>query len=309
MAQNAATTTSQFAGFLKPELAQPYFEEARRSSVFQSLARQVPLGASGVEIPVTTSKAKASWVNEAGKKPTSESGIGLKTMTSKKIAAITVVSAEVVRANPSGYIETYKADVAESIGQAFDAAAFHGTDTPFDWYIAETTKEVALGTNDKADGGVYADLVDGVKAVVSTKDGDRRRKLNAFAFDTLAEPVFLGSTDSAGRPLFVNPVYESSVLTSGNVIGRRAGMADGIADDAETIYGFGGDFSRALWGVVGGITYDVSTQASVTLNGELVSLWENNLVAIRTEAEFGLLINDPEDFVKFLAPVDGGLGE
>lgn len=303
MAQNAATQTGAFAGFLKPEMASAYFEEARRSSVFQSLGRQVPLGASGIEIPVTTSKAKAKWVNEAGKKPTDKSAVGLKTMTSKKIAAITVVSAEVVRANPAGYIETYKADVAESIGQAFDAAAFHGVDSPFESNLAATSKSVALGTNSKADGGVYADLVDGLDLLVRDKDNERRRKLTGFAFDTIAEPVFLGSTDAAGRPLFVNPTYESSVLTSGNVIGRRAGMAEGIADENEEIYGFGGDFSRALWGVVGGITYDVSTQASVTLNGELVSLWENNLVAIRTEAEFGLLINDPEDFVKYLAPV------
>jgi len=54
-----------------------------------------------------------------------------------------------------------------------------------------------------------------------------------------------------------------------------------------------------VWGAVGGISYDVSTQATVTINGALTSLWENNLVAIRAEAEFGLLINDTEAFVKY----------
>ena len=40
------------------------------------------------------------------------------------------------------------------------------------------------------------------------------------------------------------------------------------------------------------------TQATVTINSELVSLWENNLVAIRAEAEYGFLMNQANAFVK-----------
>ena len=47
MAITAATKTSDFAGFLTPEMAQPYFDEAHRVSVVQQLARQVPLGIAG----------------------------------------------------------------------------------------------------------------------------------------------------------------------------------------------------------------------------------------------------------------------
>jgi hypothetical protein len=43
----------------------------------------------------------------------------------------------------------------------------------------------------------------------------------------------------------------------------------------------------------------VSTEAAVTINGALVSLFENNLVAILAEAEYGFLVNDPSSFVKF----------
>lgn len=37
----------------------------------------------------------------------------------------------------------------------------------------------------------------------------------------------------------------------------------------------------------------------MTINGELVSLFENNLVAIRAEAEFGWAIADAANFVKY----------
>jgi hypothetical protein len=43
----------------------------------------------------------------------------------------------------------------------------------------------------------------------------------------------------------------------------------------------------------------VTTQAAVTINGALVSLWENNLVGILMEAEYGWLVNDVNAFVKF----------
>lgn len=303
MAQNAATTTENFKGFLKPNEAAPYFEQARNSSVMQSLGRRVPLGINGEEIPVTTSKAKAKWVGQAQRKPSTHSGVGLRTMTPKKIAAITVVSAEVVRANPANYIEIYKADVAESMAEAFDSAAFYGIDSPFESHISETTKAVELGATSRADGGAFADLNEALRLLVSDRvlndDGQviRRRKLSGFAFDSLAEPDFGASVDAAGRPLFINPTYENAVLTSGRVLGRPAAMTEGVANEDGSIYGFAGDFSRVLWGAVGGISFDVSTEATVTLDGEMVSLWENNLVAIRSEAEFGLLINDPEDFV------------
>jgi len=296
MAVTAATTTSDFAGFLSPDRAQAYFAQARRNSVVQSLARQVPLGINGQEVPVVTSKATAGWVAEGGQKPASKGSLGLKTITPKKIAAIAVVSAEVVRANPGNYIELFRADIAEAFGTAFDAAALYGTNSPFGagMNIAATTKAVELGTTTAANGGTYGDIVAGLKLLV-----DDKKKLNGFAFDSVAEPTFLSSVDLNGRPLFVDSPFEDSALSAGRLIGRNAFLGDGVGDDATSVRGFGGDWSQIVWGAVGGISYDVSTQATVTINGALTSLWENNLVAIRAEAEFGLLINDTEAFVKY----------
>jgi HK97 family phage major capsid protein len=300
VAITAATKTSDFAGFLKPDQAEAYFNQARRNSVVQSLARQVPLGINGQEIPVVASKATAGWVAEGGKKPASKGAIGLKTIAPKKIAAIAVVSSEVVRANPGNYVELFKQDIAEAMALAFDAAALYGTNTPFGAgnYIAATTKSVELGTTTAANGGVYGDVVAGLKLLV-----DDKKKLNGFAFDSVAEPTFLGAVDLNGRPLFVDSPFEDSILTAGKLLGRSAFMGDGVGDTATDVLGFGGDWSQVVWGAVGGISYDVSTQATVTINGELTSLWENNLVAIRAEAEYGLLVNDNQAFVKYVDAV------
>lgn len=301
MAITAATTTGAFSGFLNPEQAERYFDKARRQSVVQSLARQVPLGINGQEIPVTTSKPVAGWVAEGGRKPATEGAVALKTISPKKIAAIAVVSAEVVRANPANYIDLFRDDIAEAFAIAFDAAALHGTATPFGQNIDQTTKVVELGTSSTANGGIYADFNAGLKLLV-----DDGKELSGFALDTKAEPLLNGAVDTTGRPLFVDAVYEETALSGGRLLRRQALYGKGISTPIVTgtpntggIVAYGGDWSQAIWGTVGGISYDVSTESTVTINGALVSLWENNLVAIRAEAEYGFLVNDTASFVKY----------
>lgn len=301
MAITAPTVTGDFSGFLRPDRAERYFDKARRQSVVQSLSRQVPLGINGQEIPVTTSKPTAGWVSEGGQKPATKGAVALKTITPKKIAAIAVVSAEVVRANPANYIELFEDDIAEAFAISFDAAALHGTSTPFAAYIDQTTKAVEIGTSNTAAGGVYADFNAGLKLLV-----DDGKSLTGFALDEKAEPLLNGAVDTTGRPLFVDAVYESTALAGGRLLRRQALYGKGIATaivsgtpNTGGIVAYGGDWSQAVWGTVGGISYDVSTQATVTIDGELVSLWEHNLVAIRAEAEYGFLLNDVAAFVKY----------
>lgn len=284
MAQTAATTTSAFGGFIKPNEAANYFEKARYASSVMQLARQVPLGASGEEIMMSTGKATAGWVSEAGKKPTTETSIGVKSFKPHKIAAISVVSAEVVRANPGNYMSLLQDEIAASFAEAFDAAALHG-DGPFTNSVSDTTKSVSLAPS------AYDGVVEALRVLANDK-----KKLNGFAFDRIVEADFLSEKDGNDRPLFIDTPLENtaSVITPGRTIGRSAFLGDGIAKDE--VVGFAGDWSQLVWGTVGGIKFDVSTQASVTLGGELISLFENNLVAIRAEAEYGLLINDVESF-------------
>lgn len=303
MAQANATNTGDFSGYLRPDQAQNYFEQARKSSVVQQLARQIPMGINGQEFSYSTSKATAGWVSEAGQKPTTESGIGLKSIKPHKIAAISVVSAEVVRANPGNYMQVLRDDIAEAFAVAFDAAAMHGTNSPFGTgqNLDATTKSVVLGSTGAADGGAFGDLVAGLKLLA-----DDEKRLSGFAFDRKVEPTFLGAVDTTGRPLFTDtPLSETTTaVTPGRLIGRPAVLGEGIANG--DVVGYGGDWDKVVWGAVGGITYDVSTETAVTIGSELVSLWEHNLVAIRAEAEFGFMIDDAEAFVKFSTGGTGG---
>lgn len=307
MAISAATKTSDFSGFLPAPIAEAIFERAARSSVVQQLVQRVPLGGNGVSVPVVTGRPGAGWVDEGAQKPASAGTMTLKTMTPKKLASILVVSAEVVRANPGGYINVMRGSLAEAFAVAFDNAALHdlgpdGTGTgPFATFVDQSTKSVEFGGHAQADGGIYRDLVEALNELVSDTDATGRRyRLTGWALDDQVEPRLLGAVDTSGRPIFVDlPTddFSGAIARPGRLLQRPSFMGEGVAV-ADDILGYAGDWSQAAWGAIGGISYDVSTEATVTINGSLTSLWENNLVAIRAEAEYGFLLNDPDAFVR-----------
>ena len=308
MAISAATLNSDFSGFLNPNQAGPIFERAARTSAVMQLVRRVPLGINGEEIPVVTGRLSAGWVGEAGQKPATAGSMTLKTITPKKLATIAVVSAEVVRANPGGYMDLLRPQMAEAFAVAFDYAALHdlgpaGTGTgPFDTYIDQTTKTNELGANSAENGGLYKDFVDAMAEIIGDTDAAGRRfRFTGWALDDLMETRILGQVDTTGRPLYVDLPYDAEsegLSRPGRLLGRASWMGEGVSNPAGTILGYGGDWSQAAWGAVGGISYRVSTEATVTINGTLTSLWEHNLVAILAEAEYGFLVNDVDAFIQ-----------
>lgn len=305
-----AITSANVSGLLTPEQSAPIFERAQQMSVFQQLIPQTPLGANGQAIPVVTTEPTADWAAEGASKHVTNGALSVKTMQPQKLTSIFVVSAEVVRANPANFLQIMRDRVASAFAVAFDRAVARdegGTGTagggPFAANLDQTTKTSALGAATVAKGGIHADIVKGLE-LLSDDDKD----LTGFALDNRLEHRFLGAVDSTGRPLYTtlatddnSPAYakQGRLLGRPSYMSRRVGAAKPGTAGAKYTVAYGGDWTQAAWGVVGGISYDVSSEASVTIDGTLVSLWEKNLVAVRAEAEYGFVLNDPAAFVKY----------
>lgn len=294
--------TTDFKGFLNPEMSAPIFEEMSKRSLIQPLAQKVEMGPTGITVPFWDGEVTASWVDEGGKKPLTKGGFDMFGMGPKKIATIFAMSAEVVRANPQNYITVMREKVAEAFAIAFDDAALHGTNTPFGSYVDETTKSVSLvpavGEGETAVPNAYTASNNALSLLVN--DG---KKWTGGLMDTIAEPIINDSLDKNGRPLFNEPTYgDTNALTrTGRILGRPTTIADGVKNG--TTLGYYGDFQKILWGQIGGISYDVSDQATLDLSAAqdgsgLTSLWQHNLVAVRCEAEFAIRVHDAEAFVK-----------
>ncbi|KRD08576.1 head protein [Mycobacterium sp. Root265] len=297
----AQTGDTMFAGYLEPEQAQDYFAEAEKTSIVQKVATKIPMGATGVKIPHWTGDVSAAWIGEGDMKPITKGDMSSQSVAPHKIATIFVASAETVRANPANYLGTMRTKVATAIAMAFDNAALWGTDSPFGAYIGQTTKSVSIADPGGAGNSTltaYDALgVNGLNLLLA--DG---KKWNSTLLDDLAEPILNGAKDASGRPLFVESTYEglNSPYREGRILSRPTVLSDHVHNG--TTVGFMGDFSQVLWGQVGGLSFDVSDQATLNLgtfaSPNFVSLWQHNLVAVRVEAEYGLLVNDKDAFVK-----------
>jgi HK97 family phage major capsid protein len=287
----AKTTDPMFSGYLDPVVSQDYFTEIEKVSIVQQIARKIPMGPTGVRIPHWSGDVTAKWVAEGEQKPVTKGDFTKQDIAPYKIATIFAASSEVVRANPLNYLNTMRVKVAEAIALAFDRAVLGG-DGPFGASVDDTTKSVDLGDN------AYAALNNGLQLLL-----DDGKKWTGTLFDNLAEPILNGSVDMINRPLFIEATYTdiNAPFRSGRVLGRPTYISDHVADG--DMVGVMGDYSQIIWGQVGGLSYDVSDQATLDLSAAgdgsgIVSLWQNNLVAVRVEAEFAALVNDPTAFVK-----------
>ena len=294
----AQTGDTMFAGYLDPVQAQDYFAEAEKVSVVQRVARKIPMGTTGVKIPHWTGDVSASWLGEGDMKPITKGDLESQTVVPAKIATIFVASAETVRANPANYLNTMRTKVATAIALSFDDAVLHGTDTPFGAFVDQATDAVSIGDPDTQ--SPYSAIgVEGLDFLVS---GDPPYKWTGTLLDDVAEPLLNGALDLNGRPLFVESVYTDVVspYREGRILGRPTYISDHVSTG--TTVGYMGDWTQIVWGQVGGISFDVSDQATLNLgtfaSPNFVSLWQHNLVAVRVEAEYGALVNDPDAFVK-----------
>lgn len=226
---NAASST-----LLPPTITGPIFAKASEQSAVMSLARRIPLSVSAqTAIPVPMDVPQAGWVSEGAVKPASQVGVGVKTMTGKKVALLVPVSNEVVMTNPGGVLDQLQDDLPTAIARAFDQACINGKDSrtggngPFAEYLAQTGNSVALGTSAASAGGMYTDLVNGMGKVVN-KNFD----FTGFAADPRLKVDAMLSVDTAGRPLFVdNSNYPAAVhgLNGGTLVNVPVSYSKGVS--------------------------------------------------------------------------------
>lgn len=294
-----------FGSDLMPyDIANFVFQEALNQSVVMDSVRKIPLPGNGVAIPVVTGKPSAGWVSEAGRKPVSDATVGQKEMVPKKLAVIVPFSKEYLRDERIDLFGMIRPMIAEAFAKAFDAATIKNTGAPFSTYLYQTTNSVELGTAAQADGSLYRDLLQGLQVVAMEGGGDTGAsgyRVDQFIFDVRVENKILAATDTTGRPLFVDATPISNASPRGTMLGRPVRYSNQAFNATGSLNGVGFDSTQFVWGSPSDIAYDITDQASVVLadGTTTLHLWQNNLVGLLAEAEYGFLANDVEAAVKF----------
>lgn len=252
-------------------------------SVVMQLARQIALPGRGTQIPVITGDPTASWVSETGAKPVSNPTISKKIMQAHKLAVIVPFSNE-FRRDAAALYDALIERLPGALAKEFDKTVFFGPASGslanFDNFSAVTAQSLSSS--------VYGGLV--------AADGDIAEAggvMNGIVLSPQGKSVLLGALDGEYRPLF-NTVAEGGItrVLGANTYVTSAAYKAGTAGTGGNpdILGFAGDWSKALYGTVEGVTIDYSSDATLTLSdSSTVNLFQNNMFAVRAEIEVGFV--------------------
>lgn len=285
--------TNRSAITLPTEISAEILKKTTEQSAIMRLARQIPLGGRGVTIPVITSLPEANWVAETNVKPTSSPGLSQKNMTPYTLAVIVPFSNQFRRDAKVLYDELVKA-LPAALGKKFDNTVFNGTapGSNFD-VLTGCTAQTISGQGHSFYGAIVA-----ADTAVATAGYD----MTGYAMSPQARGEMLAATDNDGRPLFISSVadgnigkllgmtvvYSRGLYGAGNAASGTSGQSGYVAAQPDVL-GFAGDWTNALYGVVEGVQISISDQATLTIGGEAINLWERNMFAVRAEIEVGFV--------------------
>lgn len=257
------------------QVSSEIIQKTQEASAVMQLARQIALPGQGVEIPVILSDPQAEWVSETGMKPVSRPTLDKKIMTGYKMAVIVPFSNE-FRRDETALYNALVGRLPGVLAEKFDATVFHGTapGSNFDTLAACTAQSIGTGVE-------YAGLV-AADGDIADHDGIN----NGFVISPKGKNALLLATDGQDRPLFINSVAEGAIPM---ILGVRTIQSKGCyAAGTPNVVGFAGDWTKAVYGIVEGITVGYSEDATLTVSqNETINLFQQNMFAVRVEMEVG----------------------
>ena len=274
----AAVDTNRGAIQLPVDVSNEIIQKTQEQSAIMQLARKVALPGRGLAIPVITADPEASWVNETEEKPVSKASLNTKLIQPYTLAVIVPFSNQFKRDLEALY-EAIIARLPGVLGQKFDATVVGpASGKPGDNFDT-LGGAVAVGLKEAP----YNALVT-AKTNIATAGGI----MNGIALSPQGEGVLLAAKDGNDRPLFIPDL---SSAATGKLLGAATYTTKGayVAGNPEgkNTVGIAGDWTHAVYGTVNGVEISISDQASLTIGGQQINLWQRNMFAVRAEIEVG----------------------
>ena len=272
---------------LPAEVSEEILAKTQNESAIMRLSQQTELPGRGKQISVISADPQAGWVAETDPKPVSNPTLGSKLMQAYQLAVIVPFSNQFRRDLPALYDELIRR-LPRALATKFDQTVIGAVDKPgenFDNFALCTAQSIIPS------GGhtTYLGLLEAYKDI-----SDHGGVLDGFAMSPNGIGILLGAVDSVGRPIFIPTANDGEI---NRVLGRRTIEARGMYKSGAAavdstpavpaIVGVAGDWTQAMWGAVSNVDISFSDQATLTINSNLINLWERNMFAVRAEIELG----------------------
>jgi len=298
-------------GEIPTETAELVLKEFLTSSVVTQLAKHEPMTKPKKTFTYLAEGPGAYWVGEGQRIQTSKATWLTAEMEAKKLGVILPVSKEFLRYTVTNFFNEIRPAIAEAFYTKFDQAALFGNDSPYAqgtsvWErIQASGNTVEYGTNSN----LYLDLND-VLALVEDGDNDP----NGFTTIKKFRKDLRGAVDDRNLPIFNDPGQGASA----NLLGLPVGYADGKSWDYDKALVLTGDWDYARYGVLQGIEYAISEDATLTTivdeEGDPINLFERDMFALRATMHVAFMTLKDDAFAALTpeeeeTPVDDGVGD
>jgi HK97 family phage major capsid protein len=246
---------------------------------------------------VYAGRPTVSAVAEGAKKPVTGAEFSEVVLDMKKFASISVYTEELLEDAKTDPRVLVQNDLVPAFADAYDANALGqangvGITSVFNDTLVSTPTTVEF---DQTKGDAFALAVSQAIAIIEGNGGTANGI--AAGFDVAAH---LRDARGAGDNI-TNPIYGAAGFTAGQDNSAIYGLPlrwttnlRGLtgAAGAGKVVAIVGDWSHAVFGIRKDLTMRTSDQATITVGGTPVNLWEENKIAGLWESRVGFAIHD-----------------
>lgn len=268
------------------EVSNEIWSKVQENSAVMRLATAMELPGAGVEVDMITGDPEAAWVDETEETPVSKGAATSKKMKGYTMSVIVPFSNKFARDKARLYDEMV-ARVPLAMAGKFDGTCFGKYAAPgelFDQFTGCTAVDIKT---DAWGGLVTAD----------TLIAEHNAILNGYCMSPKMKSLLLNAKDGMNRPLFVNSIASNGIpVILGNPTYSSRNVYIAASESAPEQLGIAGDWTSARYGIVEGLTTSVSTESTLTIDGQAVNLWQRGMFAIKFEFEVGFRFKYKDDF-------------
>lgn len=273
-----------------------------KNSVIAQLAKPEAMTKPVKEFTYLAEGPGAYWVDEGERIQTSKATWLTAKMEAKKLGVIIPVSKEFLRYTVTDFFAQMRPAIAEAFYIKFDQAALFGNDSPYAagvsvWENIEASgNKIEQGTREN----LYLDLND-LLALVEDGDNDP----NGFTTTRRFRKDLRGAVDNNNLPIF----NDARGGATAQALGLPIGFADGKSWDYEKAQLITGDWDYARYGVLQGIEYSISEDATLTTivdaEGNPINLFERDMFALRVTMHVAFMTLKEDAFAALTPKVEG----
>lgn len=277
----------------------------KKSEVLGTLLRDprhfVNMRVDTLNFPVKATGITASGIAEGDIKPEGVMTFTSLTLTGKEMAVKTAISDKLLRDSYVDMDELISSDIVDEFAFRLDAWITGVDQTPHSvWGANASFNDAALAASGNTfNGAAYADIGLLFSAMIGALEANANagpRESWMFYVKPGVYQVLRDERTSNGNPLFVvNPLTNTGVAPTIYGIPVQEVAASKFVTDIDVYLV---DRTKAHFGTrFDTVQIDRSTEASMTLDGTLVSLFERDLTGYRAHNIYAFNVSDVEGFV------------